>query len=317
METNNMKKVNILITSVGSVNGINTLKALEGKGYKLVSGDAEELSAGLWMTKRKYIFPKADDPALIPAVMQVCKYEKINVIFPTHSKDILKLSEFTEGFKELGLYMCLSPTEIYLITENKLTCGKVLKEMGIDVPEVYEKEIKYPAIIKPINCSGTKNTYKLNNEIDLEYYKDLSDSFISEFIEGQEYVVDGVSDLEGKVIACLPRIRIEARGGLCVKAQIVKEKELEAIAKKIAECLKMVGAWNIQLIKNNIRTVVIDVNNRLPAGGTPLDLASGLNIPDIMVHLALGEKVKKPKLKYGLKMMRYYDALIINKNKVL
>jgi carbamoyl-phosphate synthase large subunit len=305
-------KIKVLITSVGSTNGINVLNALKDKGYKLVSGDSNELSAGLWMTKRKYIFPRADEYALMPAIMQVCKHEKINVIFPTHSKEILKLSELTDGFRELGLNMCLSPTDVYLITESKITCGKVLKEMGIDVPEVYE-EIKFPAIIKPISSSGTKNTHKLENEKDFEYYKDQPDSFISEFIEGQEYVVDGVSDLNGKVIACLPRIRIEARGGLCVKAQTIKDKDLETTAKKIANNLKMVGAWNIQFIKNDTRTVVIDVNNRLAAGGTPLDVYSGLNIPDIMVHLALGEKVKKPKIKYGKRMLRYWSSICLKK----
>ncbi len=245
--------------------------------------------------------------------MQVCKYEKINVIFPTHSKDIFTLSEFTDVFRKLGLKMCLSKMETYIITDNKISCGKILKEIGVDVPKIYDKEVKFPAIIKPISSTGTKNTHKLESQKDLDYYKDLPNSFISEFIEGQEYCVDGVSDLEGKVIACLPRIRIEVRGGICVKAKTIKDKKLEATAKKIAETLKMVGAWNIQFIKNEKRTVVIDINNRLASGGTPLDVASGLNIPDIMVKLALGEKVEKPKLTYGKTMLRYYSSIIVNK----
>lgn len=304
-------KPNILLTSVGSTNGINILNALKGKGYKIVSGDFNEMSAGLWMTRRKYLFPKAEEMAFIPAIMQVCKHEKINVIIPTHSNDILRLSEFTEKFRQIGLNMCLSSTETYLITEDKISCSNILKKLGFDVPAIYEKDIKFPAIIKPISSSGSKNTYKLNNQKDLDYYKDQPDSFISEFIEGQEYAVDGVSDLNGKVIACITKIIIEARYGLCVKAKTVKEKELEKQAKKIAEAFRMVGAWNIQFIKNKDRIVVIDVNNRLSAGGTPLVVASGLNTPDIMVKLALGEKIKKPKLVYGKKMLRYWDAKII------
>ena len=306
-----MSKTNILITSVGSINGVNVLRALNGKGYKLVSGDCDKMSAGLWMTKRKYIFPKADNHAFIPAIMQVCKYEKINVIIPTHSKDIFVLSEFVDDFKKIGLNMCLSRQETYLITENKQSCGSILKDIGINVPKIYKKEVKFPAIIKPIRGSGTKNTYKLENQKDLDYYGDLPNSFISEFIEDQEYVVDGVSDLNGKVIACLPRIRIVARGGLCIKAETIKDKELEKIARKISETFKMIGAWNIQFIKIEKRIVVIDVNNRLAAGGTHLDVASGLNVPEIIVKLAMGEKVKKPKIVYGKKLSRYYDSIII------
>lgn len=297
----------ILIPDIGCQNGINALNAL--KGYKIVSGDLTDMSAGLWMTKRKYLFEKVEHHSFIPAIMQVCKHEKINVILPMHSKTILVLSDFQNKFREIGLNMCLSKPETYLITEDKVSCTNILKKLGFNVPKIYEKEVKFPAIIKPRNSSGSKNTHKLENQKDLDYYK-TEDSFISEFIEGQEYVVDGVSDLKGKVIACLPRIRIEAKGGICTKAQTIKDKELEQTAKKIAETFKMVGAWNIQFIKGK-KTVVIDVNNRLPSGGTPLAVASGLNIPEIMVRLALGEKVKKPKLIYGKKMLRYWDATII------
>jgi len=300
--------INILIPDIGCQNGINALNAL--KGYKIVSGDLTDMSAGLWMTKRKYLFEKAEHHAFLPAIMQVCKHEKINVILPVHSNAILVLSEFQDKFREIGLNMCLSKPETYLITEDKVSCGNILKKLGFNVPKVYDKEVKFPAIIKPRTGSGSKGTHKLENQKDLDYYK-KEGSFISEFIEGQEYVVDGVSDLKGKVIACLPRIRIEAKGGICTKAQTIKDKDLEQTAKKIAETLKMVGAWNIQFIKNKKRIVVIDVNNRLPSGGTPLDVASGLNIPDIMVRLALGEKIKKPKLIYGKKMLRYWNAKII------
>lgn len=303
-------KPRILLTSVGCQNGINVLNALKGKGYKIVSGDFSEMSAGLWMTKRKYLFPKAEDHAFMPAIMQVCKHEKVNVILPLHTRDIVKLSEFTDKFREIGLNMCLSKTETYLITEDKISCSNILKKAGIDVPKIYDKEVKFPAIIKPRSSSGSKKTYKLENQKDLDYYKEEG-SFISEFIEGQEYVVDGVSDLKGKVIACIPRIRIEARGGICTKAQTIKDKELEKLAIKVAEIFKMVGSWNIQFIKGKKRTVVIDVNNRLPSGGTPLAVASGLNIPDMMVKLALGEKVRKPKLVYGKRLLRYYNAKII------
>ena len=300
---------NVLITSVGSQNGINTLEALKGK-YNLISGDSSELSAGLYMTDRKYIFPKSDDIAFLPALMQVCKHEKIDVILPSHSKDIYILSEFTKSFREIGLNMCLSSRETYFFTENKIMCGNILKESGIDTPKIY-KTPKFPLMLKPIEGSGTKNTYKIDSQDDLEY-NNFTGSFMSEFIDGQEYVVDGVSDLKGKVIACIPRIRTQAKGGICVKAQTIKDEKLEASAIKVAELFKMVGAWNVQFIRKD-KDYVIDVNNRLPSGGTPLAVASGLNIPEIMVKLALGENVKKPKLKYGLKMIRYYGSVIINK----
>jgi carbamoyl-phosphate synthase large subunit len=302
---------NILLTAIGSTNGINVLKALKGKRYKIVSGDSDILSAGLYMTKRKYIFPKSSEDAFLPALMQVCKHEKINVIIPTYSKDIMVLAGFVESFRDLGLNMCLSKPETYLITENKVVCSSTLKKLEIDTPKIYKKNVKFPAIIKPISESGSKGVYKLENEKDLEYHKDKPNTFISEFIEGQEYTIDGISDLNGKVIAVLPRERIKTYGGLAVKSKTVKDKELSDMARKIAEALEMVGAWNIQVIKNKKRISVIDINNRFPCGGMPLDVASGMNTAEMTVRLALGEKVKKPKLTYGKTQLRYWESITI------
>src|SRR3989344_2327755 len=237
-----MPKLNVLITGAGGTNGMNVLKALEGKGYNLISGDADELSVGLYMTKRRYIFPKASDVGFIPAVMQVCKFEKIDIIIPTHSADILALSEFTEGFKELGLRICLSRQEVYILTENKVICSKVLKEMGIYAPKLFDKKVKFPAIVKPISSTGTKNTHRVNNQEELEFH--------------------------------------------------FKDKELSDLSKKIAEKFEMVGCWNIQFIRNKKGTYCIDINNRFPSGGLPLAVASGLNMPDLMIKMLMGEKVK-------------------------
>ncbi len=298
---------NVLITSVGSQNGINVIKSLKGK-YNLISGDADIKSAGLWMTKRKYIFPKADNKAFMPGIMQVCKHEKIDVIFPTHSKDILVLSEFTDAFRELGLNMCLSKTETYLITDNKPVCYNVLRKAEIRVPKTYERAT-FPAMLKPVTGSGSKNTCKVENKEEYDRKK-ATGLFLSEFIEGQEYCVDGISDLDGKVISCLCRKRETTKGGICIKATTLKDEEMEGIAKKVVETLKLVGAWNVQFIKGK-SPVVVDVNNRLPSGGTPLDIASGLDLPEMMVKLALGEMVIPPKLKIGKTMIRYYDAKIV------
>ena len=309
MGINYMK--NILITSVGSTNGINILKALKGKGYRLVSGDMDLLSAGLYMTKRKYIFEDALADGFIPGILQVCKYEKINVLIPSHSKDTFVLSQFVDDFKKIGINMCLSKPETYLMTENKTVCNNILDKAGIDIPKTFKKKVKFPAIIKPITESGSRGVFKIENEKDLEYHKNTPNTFMSEFIDGKEYTIDGISDLKGKVIATLPRERVVKKGGLAVKSKTLKDKELSDIAEKVAGIFKMVGVWNVQIIRNKKRAVVIDVNNRFPCGGMPLDVASGMNTAEMVVKLALGEKVEKPKLVYGKTQLRYWDSVII------
>jgi biotin carboxylase len=74
--------------------------------------------------------------------------------------------------------------------------------------------------------------------------------------------------------------------------------------------LGIVGAFNMQCIEKGGEYYFIDINVRFPSGGLPLDVASGMNTPDIIIKLLNGEN-PKPTLLYGKTMLRYWDSLII------
>jgi carbamoyl-phosphate synthase large subunit len=299
------KRNKILITSAGT-NGVNVINAL--KGEEISVADVNELSAGLYFAKKKYTVPKATDQFFMTSMMYVLKNAEPEIIIPTHSDDILVFAEFKKGLEEIGFKMALSEPTTYIRTENKVDCQKELKDLGIPVPEIYETP-KYPCIIKPIKGSGTKDTYKLKTEEDYNYWKKIPNHFLSEYVEGDEYTIGGVSDLDGKFIACLPCKRIKVKNGMSVIAEGIKDEKLEELSKKIAEHFKMVGAWNIQFKGGKC----IDVNNRFPSGTMPLLVKSGLNQARIIVDLLNGKK-PKVKVKYGLRMTRYQQAFVIDKD---
>jgi carbamoyl-phosphate synthase large subunit len=147
----------------------------------------------------------------------------------------------------------------------------------------------------------------------LFFKKRLVNSFVQEFIKGKEYTIDGVNDLKGKFIAASPRIRLETKGGLAVKSIVVNDPKMVNFAKIIAEGLGIIGPFNVQCISDGREAKYIEINNRFPSGGLPLTVKSGLNIPLIIVKILLGKKVKVPKIKAGLIMTRYWDAIILNK----
>lgn len=293
--------MNCLVTSAGSTNGVNIIRALGG--HRIVAVDCDELSAGLYMSDVWFVVPKATDPRYKEVMIDVCRREEIGIIFPSFSEEIKVLNRIVE----LSNKLVISPPGIYEITENKIFTKAFLRNIDILTPSQYP--VKYPMIVKPIIGTGSKDTVKVNNELELSFYLG-KDMFYEEFIDGIEYTIDGVSDFNGNMVCCLPRIRLEKKGGLATKCVTEHNIELEQLSKRIVEAMKLVGVWNIQCIKRDNKYYFIDVNNRFPSGGMPLATASGMNIPKILIDILKGRKVT-PNLVYGKTMIRYWDSVIL------
>ncbi|MCK9370828.1 ATP-grasp domain-containing protein [Candidatus Dojkabacteria bacterium] len=292
---------NVLITSAGSTNGVNIIKAL--KGHRIIAVDCEELSAGLYMSDVWFVVPKATDPRYKEVMIDICRREQIDIIFPSFSEEIKVLN----GIEELNNKLVISPRKVYEITENKILCKAFLRNLNILTPTQYPTH--FPMIVKPITGTGSKNTVKVNDQRELDFYLG-KDMFYEEFVEGVEYTVDGVSDFDGKMVCALPRIRLEKKGGLATKCVTEKNDELYKVCQKIVEKMKLVGVWNIQCIKKDGKYYFIDINNRFPSGGMPLATASGMNIPEILINILKGI-TPSVNLTYGKTMLRYYDSIIL------
>lgn len=291
---------NVLVTSAGSTNGVNIIKAL--KGHRVVAADCNEMSAGLYMSDVFFIVPKATDENFISVIREIVRNQEIDIILPSHSEEIKAFIQ-----SDLSNKLVLSPLDVYQVTENKILCRAFLSNIGVLIPKQYPQT--FPVIVKPIIGTGSKGTVKVNTPEELNFYY-KKDMFYEEFIDGVEYTIDGVSNFNGKMVCCLPRIRLEKKGGLATKCITEKNEELEKLAKKIAEEMKLVGVWNLQCIKKNGKYYFIDINNRFPSGGMPLATASGMNIPLILLDILKGKEVT-PTLVYGKTMLRYYDSIIL------
>jgi len=315
--------IKVLITSAGSTNGINVIKTLrDQKEMKLflVVADADPLAAGFYLADEHYLVPKADDSGFVNKVIKICKKEKINIVIPTFSKELPVFANNKNIFEKNGIKMAVSPFSVFNVTENKVKAYLHFKRLGVPFPKVYsEKEIKsgnvkFPVIIRPVQSSGSKNVEIARNREEMMFFKKrIKNSFVQEFMKGKEYTIDGVCDLEGKFIAASPRIRLEVKGGLAVKSVVINNSKMVDFAKIIAEGLGIIGPFNVQCISNGKETKYIEINNRFPSGGLPLAVKSGLNIPLIIVKLLSGKKVEAPKIRTGLLMTRYWDAIILEK----
>ena len=104
------------------------------------------------------------------------------------------------------------------------------------------------------------------------------DVIVQECIQGQEYGLDIMNDLDGNYIATSVKKKLTMRAGETDKAITVRDERLEDIGRGISQAMRHVGILDCDLIVSNSRAVVLDLNPRF-GGGYPFSHRAGVNMP--------------------------------------
>lgn len=324
------REVNILITSAGRRGALvkyfkKTIEEMKDVKGKIISIDVNPLSAALYLSDKHYIVPRIFAPNYIDTLLDVCRKEDIRLIVPTIDTELLVLSQNKKIFRENGVIVALSDPKTVEICIDKLKTFQFFKENNIPTVDTFSycqvdkiKNINYPLFIKPCSGSASLNTYKINNRKELDFFIDyIENPVIQEYAEGQEFTLDILADLGGRVINVVPRERIEVRAGEINKGKTVKEEKLIEYGKIIVEKLEGIGPITIQCFKKDDEIKFIEINPRF-GGGYPLSFAAGVNYPELLIRMVLGEKVT-PRLgefEENLIMLRWEDAVFIKRDDI-
>ncbi len=320
-----MKEINVLFSSVGRrvelVKYFDRARKKLGIKSNLIGIDIEETAPALNFVDKYYLVPRVTNDNFIEKVLEICKKEKISLIIPTIDTELLLYSQNKERFKkEAGTEIMVSEEKSIKIMRDKILTMKFLKENGLDVPKTLTKEdiekenYEFPLFIKPLDGSSSFNNFKIKNKKELEFFKDyVPNPMIQEFAEGQEYCVDVFSDFSSNVITVVPKKRVAFREGEITKGEIVKDRELINVGKKIVEILKPIGEINFDCIKTKDKIVILEVNGRF-AGGSPMSFEAGANSPENLYKIFLGEKLEyNEKYCNGMWGLRFDDCIFKNK----
>jgi len=257
-------------------------------------------------------------------LLEVCRQNEIQVILPGQSADIRILSEQAMLFNEAGVQLAVANSECLDILDDKSKIGLFLKTRGFDVPREYQPNslegLPYPLFIKTRFDIGIKKIAKVNNPEELKQLLRVTEKpIIQEYLDGEEYTVDILADLSGKVIMTSPRRRLEVREGISTKGITVKNELLSKLAAACVEAFPLPGVSNVQIIvdQSQNRLCVVDVNPRFAAGGLPLAIAAGFNIPDLLIKLLLGQPLKIVEPEAGLVMMRYWHSVCVRSDQLV
>ena len=312
------------ITGVGGGVGQSILKAMYNTNYKLIALDGELLSSGLYASPTSYIIPYANSTEYIIKLIEICKTEKINILFPGLDAELMPLSINRDKFLEIGTNVIVSNKHVIEISDDKLLLAKELNKIGINTPltknlkDVNIKEFAFPVIIKQmIGGARSKNIFliKSNKEF-LDFQEnniEIQDKFIvQEYIEGDEYTCGSITlndNLSGIII-----MRRILRDGDTYKCFVEKNEVIEETIRTLLKSIKPYGACNIQLRMKNKIPYIFEINARC-SGTTAARALSGFNEPLMITDYFL----KNIEPKYTIEnvtILRYWKELIINNHQI-
>lgn len=300
----------ILLTNVGRrtyfIDYLNDL-IKNNKDIEIYISDRTNKVASYYTNISKFlVLPKVigNHKNYINSLLKKCFENKIDLIIPLSDLDLLPLSLNKSKFKKFDCDILVSNPKIIKICENKFELNKFLKKNNLNFPINFEKhdDMSFPLISKPIEGSGSKNifVYKKKSEIPNKLDKKY---LYQKLINGQEYGLDILNDLNGKFVSYCLKKKIEMRSGETDKAYTINNNQIFNLSKKISKYLRHIGNLDCDLIidKKNI-IYVIDFNCRF-GGGYPFTHSIGLNFLEFLINKKLKIKNIKFPLKYKEKFI--------------
>ena len=300
--------MNILLTSVGRRTYlINYFKeALNGGGKIFASNSMETYS--LTQADEYVITPQIYDSGYIDFLIDYCKNKSITAIISLFDIDLPILAKNKSEFEKNGIKVVVSDENIINICNDKWLTYCFLMDHNFKTPKTYidikeaQRDVlrgtfNYPMILKPRWGMGSIGIYKVYNDQELEvFYKrlvrDIFDSYlkyeskqnlaecvvIQECIDGEEYGLDVVNDLNGGYVNTISKHKVAMRSGETDSAVIVNDINLSDLGSRISSITKHVANLDVDCFKLNNSYYVLEMNARF-GGQYPFSHLAGINLP--------------------------------------
>ena len=295
-----MDKIKILIFPAGEINSIELHDALASCVNVEVFGASSIERHGEYVFSN-YIpgLPLITAPDFIDKFNELLVDKKIDVVFPTHDSVALFLAEHSDQIK--AKIIC-SDKETALVCRDKSKTYQVLK--GTDfLPKLFHTIDSFPVFIKPKEGQGAVGAKLIRKNKDIPQDIELEKHVICEYLPGEEYTVDCLTDKNGNLLFISPRSRKRLMAGVSVAGQTEElTPEIRQIAHAINDRLSFLGLWWFQIKKDTLgKWKLLEVSTRC-AGTMALTRAKGVNLPLLSVYIAMGKEVEILPNEYKVKI---------------
>lgn len=323
--------MNILFTCAGRRTYLLKYFKEEIKNEGLIIGADLSLTApALSVADVKIQLPRVYAEDYIEKVLEICRQYSIDLLISLNDLELPILSKSKALFERIGVKLMVSELSVIDICFDKYKTQEFVKKCGLQSPASFLKientieafrngSLKFPLILKPRWGSGSIGVEivedleelqlayrllkkKVRRSILCEVSKGEDDIIIQQMVDGTEYGLDIINDLEGRFQSVVVKKKLAMRSGETDKAITVDNAGLRNIGKIISEELHHVGNLDCDVLERNGQYFVIDLNPRF-GGGYPFSHQAGVNLPKALIEWSKGNSVNtnilEPKFNVG------------------
>ena len=343
-----MKKINLLVTTVGGMTSPDILKAFRNtKDYliNIIGVDAFEFAVGRNFVDIFEVSPNStvDELGFVDFVETLVKKHNIDVVLPCGNEDNLAISKYID---KISCKVIVGNYEDLIKSYDK---GKVYDELKENIPEHcpkyfivnnYQdfiesvKKIGYPnkkVVIKPRFGRGGRGVYILSdkfdfenifkskpiNEYPFEFFNSIlknqnnfDDLIVMEYLKDPYYSIYSICK-DGENFFTINHTREWGNASQTFRGKVYYDEKIEELASKIIKKFNLSYTNNMELATTDDgRIVLFDLNPRIGAS-SGIDKDIGFNFPLETLKLALGDKLEidKSKFKISKTFVRYFDQV--------
>jgi carbamoyl-phosphate synthase large subunit len=311
----------VLVTGVGGGVGQSIIKALAGSGFAMVGVDADGRAAGLQAVPVAYRVPRADDPAYVPTLVELCAREQCRLIFPGLDPELPVLAAAATRFTEVGVTVVVSDPKVIRVGDDKFETAAFLSSCGFPAPEtvLYSDDVSpswLPVVLKP-RWGGSRSVGVFVAKT-IEQFRaaqrviDPVNCVVQEYLAGDEYTC-GTVNFDGQCYGPIV-MRRELRNGDTYRAEVIRNDTIEAHVSTVAEALQPFGACNFQLRLRAGEPVIFEINPRC-SGTTAARALAGFNEPLIIADYLLRKRSPEYSISQ-ITILRYWAELVASVERI-
>ncbi len=195
-------------------------------------------------------------------------------------------------------------SKAYELTSSKKKSDSLFEELNLPRPEAWPNS-SFPLILKPSGLSGSRGIRKVSNPEELESFlaqNEIQDWVVQEYLEGPSYSLE-VLGHQGRFFCLQPTEIHVDRNYDCKRIFAPAElsprlkAEFEETSLKIAEALSLEGIMDVEVILNQGKLKVLEIDARLPSQ-TPSAVfkSTGINMLELLYHIFA--KHQLPEIRY-------------------
>src|SRR5690606_7853840 len=243
--------IKVLVFPCGSEIGLEIHAALKfNKAVKLFGASSVPDHGEYVYANYRQIDAHVDSVDFIEQLNALIDEWGIDIVLPAHDSVILALAERRA---ELAALAAVPDVEIARLCRNKNATYAFFSDSDF-VPHLIAAPADgiYPIFAKRAVAQGSQGAERI---MDRSRHEQLLESGVeyvfSEYLHGIECTVDCISDPSGVLLNASPRVRERIKSGISVATRpIAADARIRDIASRIAESLRLPGAWFFQLKKD-------------------------------------------------------------------